>query len=81
MSLFFQNDISFELSEKEEKVSSIPALEKDVTEDQSSNNNSNQSDQSSHKSVRGQVEELAAERGLKTEITFVKPPGFTWHLG
>ena len=59
---------------------SIPALEKDVTEDQSSNNNSNASDPSK-KSVRAQVESLAAERGLETEFTFVQPSGYVYQIG
>ena len=45
------------------------------------NTNSSESSEFSKKSVRTQVEELAAARGLKTELSFSKPPGFTYDIG
>ena len=62
-----------------EKVS-IPPVEKDVLEDQSSNNNSNQSDMGK-RSVKQQVESLVQERGMKVEYEFISPPGFQYNIG
>ena len=33
------------------------------------------------KSLRKQMEELATARGLKTELVFVKPPGYEYNIG
>lgn len=51
-----------------------------MTEDQNSNNNSNMSDLS-RKSVKSQVESLAAERGMVTDFQFIQPPGFIYKVG
>ena len=73
---FLQNDISFELAEK------VPVVEGgELTEEAHSNNNSTESSELNKKSVRKQMEELAAARGLKTELVFVKPPGYTYNIG
>ena len=37
--------------------------------------------QEGKKSVRQQVEDLARQRGLDTEFTFTKPPGFFFSYG
>ena len=59
---------------------SIPTVEKDVIEDQNSNNNSNQSGLGK-KSIRQQVEDLVAERGMIVEYEFIQPPGYEYNIG
>ena len=71
-----QNDISFELAEK------VPVVEGgDLTEEGHSNNNSTESSEFNKKSVKKQMEELATARGLKTDLIFVKPEGYTYNIG
>ena len=73
---FLQNDISFELAEK------VPVVEGgDLAEEAHSNNNSTESSELNKKSVRKQMEELATARGLKTDLVFVKPPGYQYNIG
>ena len=53
----------------------------EMTEEAHSNNNSTESSELNKKSVRKQMEELATARGLKTDLVFVKPPGFQYNIG
>ena len=59
---------------------SIPPVEKDMMEDQSSNNNSNLSGPGK-KSIKQQVEDLVAERGMLVEYEFMQPPGYEYNIG
>lgn len=59
---------------------SIPPVEKDVIEDQNSNNNSNQSGPGK-KSIKQQVDDLVAERGMLVEYEFIQPPGYQYTIG
>ena len=40
-----------------------------------------ESSENNRKSVRKQMEELATARGLKTDLVFVKPPGYEYNIG
>ena len=53
----------------------------EITEDPHSNNNSTESSELNKKSVKKQMEELALARGLKTDLVFVKPPGYKYNIG
>ena len=53
----------------------------ELTEEAHSNNNSTESSELNKKSARRQMEELATARGLKTDLVFVKPPGFQYNIG
>ena len=53
----------------------------ELTEEAHSNNNSTESSELNKKSARRQMEELATARGFKTDLVFVKPPGYQYNIG
>ena len=53
----------------------------ELSEEAHSNNNSTESSELNKKSIMTQMKELATARGLKTDLMFVKPPGYQYNIG